>query len=58
MENTTITFTNEERLLLSQLKEFHDSNATPNQRVDDKNPVDMAIEGAKGFPKFSLRKKK
>lgn len=58
MEGTTITLTTQEKELLEQLKVFHESYATPNRREDDKNPVDMAIEGAKSFPFLSLRRKK
>lgn len=55
MEKEVTIFTQEEKFLLAQFKEFHKDNGTPNQRIDDKNPVEIAIEGAKFFPKFSFR---
>lgn len=58
MEKEVIQFTNEENVLLARLKEFHKTNGTPNRRTDSKNPVEIAIEGAKAFPRFSLRAKK
>ena len=55
MKNVSSEFTQEEVSLLAQFKKFHKDNETPNQRIDDKNPVEIAIAGAKSFPKISFR---
>ena len=51
-----IQYTVEERLLLDRIKEFHQTNGTPNHRDDEESALEIALKGAENIPSFPMRK--